>query len=554
MKPLDPRLLKYARSARTVLGVGGLLGAVRAVAVLAWSWFLAQSLTIVVLPVLGGMGGGAGRIGEGSLPPGTLPWLIGGALLAACVRALAGWGMDVLAARGAVRVKTQLRAAALDTVDASSPVRDHAAGSSVSDAELATTLGRGLDALDGYFSSYLPQLILTVVATPILLAAVFFADPLSGTIALIVFPVIPLFMVLIGLATHAVQDKQWAQLQRLSSSFLDATSGLATLKIFRREGRQAARIARETEEYRSRTMQVLRVTFLSGFVLDLAGTFSVALVAVTVGTRLVSGEFSLALSLFVLLLMPEVFIPIRQVGAAFHASTEGLAASERVFDVIEGSGFAPRAAASALQSERALRGLRIDNVMVARGEQTTVGPVSLSVAPGEIVGLAGPSGIGKSTLLAAVLGFVGAQSGAIERPHEISWVGQRPGLMQGSVAENVALGEAAPDLALVLRALERVGLTGIDAGQQLGALGAGLSGGQAQRVSIARCLYRAWVHDTPLLLLDEPTSALDAENEAVVAQALRREAESGRSVLVVSHRPALLEAADRVVQFEGVSA
>src|SRR5690606_24342223 len=140
----------------------------------------------------------------------------------------------------------------------------------------------------------------------------------------IVFPVIPVFMILIGLATQAVQDRQWAQLQRLSSSFLDAVSGLATLKIFGREGRQSARIARETEEYRTRTMKVLRITFLSGFVLDLAGTFSIALVAVTVGTRLVDGAFPLALGLFVLLLLPEVFIPIRQVGAAFHASTEGL--------------------------------------------------------------------------------------------------------------------------------------------------------------------------------------------------------------------------------------
>jgi ATP-binding cassette subfamily C protein CydD len=342
MKPLDPRLLRHARAARGVLLLGALLGLLRTAAILAWSWCLAQALTTAVLPVLGGAGGAAGRIAEGAFAADRLPLLVAGALAALCVRSAASWAMDTVAARGAVRVKAQLRAAALDALDARSPLGDAggsgaagaASAAGPSDAELATVLGRGLDALDGYFSGYLPQLILTVVATPLLVAAVLLADPVSGLTVLVVFPVIPVFMILIGLATQAVQDRQWTQLQHLSASFLDAVSGLATLKIFGREQRQSARIARETEEYRSRTMKVLRVTFLSGFVLDLAGTFSIALVAVTVGTRLVTGDFPLGLGLFVLLLLPEVFIPIRQVGAAFHASAEGLAASSRVFEII----------------------------------------------------------------------------------------------------------------------------------------------------------------------------------------------------------------------------
>ncbi|QZY52285.1 thiol reductant ABC exporter subunit CydD [Leucobacter tenebrionis] len=542
MKPLDPRLLRHARAARGVLLVGAVLGIVRTIAILAWSWLLAQALAIVVLPALGGLGGGAGRVAEGVLPAEHLPSLLLGALLSLCVRSAASWGMDAVAARGAVQVKAQLRGAALDALDAGSPTREGGA----SDAEQATVLGRGLDALDGYFSGYLPQLILTAVATPLLVLAVLLADPVSGITVLIVFPVIPVFMILIGLATQAVQDRQWAQLQRLSSSFLDAVSGLATLKIFGRERRQSARIARETEEYRSRTMKVLRVTFLSGFVLDLAGTFSIALVAVTVGTRLVDGAFPLALGLFVLLLLPEVFIPIRQVGAAFHASTEGLAASAQVFELIERERESPGAPARVERADRVV----LDGAVLVRGGRAVVGPVSLTVEPGEMVGIAGPSGAGKSSLLAALLGFIAPSEGRIARPAEVAWSGQRPGLLQGSVAQNIALGEAVADPRLVRRALAAVGLPEIDPETMLGAGGAGLSGGQAQRVGIARCLYRAWRHGAAALLLDEPTSALDAESEALVCRALRLEAEAGRAVLVVSHRPAVLGAVDRVVRVE----
>lgn len=548
MKPLDPRLLRHARAARGVLLVGAALGLVRTLAILVWCWCLAQALTIAVLPVLGGAGGAAGRIPEGASGPGELPGLIGLALVAVCVRSAASWGMETVAARGSVRVKAQLRAAALDALDARSPQPDGAsADDRRSDAELTTVLGRGLDALDGYFSGYLPQLILTAVATPLLVAAVLLADPVSGVTVLIVFPVIPVFMLLIGLATQAVQDRQWTQLEHLSASFLDAVSGLATLKIFGREGRQSARIARETEEYRTRTVRVLRVTFLSGFVLDLAGTFSIALVAVTVGTRLVNGEFPLGLGLFVLLLLPEVFVPIRQVGAAFHASVEGLAASSRVFEIIDGPSGSSGAAAPPADRE-GVPGLRLDAVTVARGGRPVAGPVSFAVDRGEFVALAGPSGSGKSTLIAAALGFVRPETGAIEVGGGIAWCGQRPGLLQGSIAENVALGEGEPDPALVRRALQAAGLRDVDPGRALGASGAGLSGGQAQRVAVARCLYRAWSRDARVLLLDEPSSALDAANEAVVCAALRREAEAGRAVLVASHRPAVLAAADRVVR------
>ena len=542
MKPLDPRLLRYARAARGVFAVGGVLGLLRTVAIIGWSWGLAQLIAAAVLPLIGNP---TGRVSEGAFAPADLGWLTLVAVGALLLRSAAAWGMDTVAARGAIRVKTQLRVAALDALDRRSPER----GAGASDAELATTLGRGLDALDGYFSGYVPQLILTAIATPLLILVLLIADPVSAVTVIIVFPVIPVFMILIGLATQAVQDRQWAQLQRLSASFLDVVSGLATLKIFRREDRQVARIARETEEYRSRTMTVLRVTFLSGFVLDLAGTFSIALVAVTVGTRLVNGEFPLALGLFVLLLLPEVFIPIRQVGAAFHASTEGLAASTSVFELIEGDE-ASKLASPAPHTRVSVgpdHQMSFSAVEVMRGERPVAEPVTFAVQPSEVVALSGPSGAGKSTLVSAILGFVEPSAGTITRPPEVAWSGQRPGLLQGTIAANVALGDANPDPSLVQRALTAAALPDVDPATDLGAGGAGLSGGQAQRVGIARALYRAWRRNVGALVLDEPTSALDAGTEALICNALRAEAQAGRAVLVVSHRPAVLAAADRVV-------
>ena len=548
MKPLDPRLLRYARGARTVLGFGGLLGIVRTLAVIAWCWCIAQAITVLVLPALGetigAARGEAGRLAESAYSVASLPWLVAAALVALLVRSASGWAMDVLAARGAVRVKAQLRAAALDSLDSRSPD----ALASGSDVNAATVLGRGLDALDGYFSGYLPQLIMTFCATPLLVLAVLLADPLSGLVVVIVFPVIPVFMVLIGLATRGVQQKQWQQLQHLSHSFLDVVEGLTTLKIFRREARQVRRIARETGEYRGRTMQVLRVTFLSGFVLDLAGTFSIALVAVTVGTRLVGGEFSLALGLFVLLLLPEAFIPIRAVGTAFHASTEGLAAAEQVFELIElPAEAAPVGSSRASAESSTTPEIAFEAAEVARGQQS-IGPISFEVRPGEIVALVGPSGAGKSSLVSALLGFVSLTRGSLSRPDTLAWVGQRPGLLQGSVVENVALGDDETDHLLVRRALDAVGLEHIAGERELGAQGAGLSGGQAQRVAIARALYRAWRTDAAALVLDEPSSALDAQSEARVARVLREEVRGGRAVLLISHRPALIESADRVVR------
>lgn len=534
MKPFDPRLAVHARAIRGTLALGGLLGILKTLAIIGWCWFLSQSITGLI---------------EGRLD--ALPGLAAGAAASVLLRAVTAWLIDVNAERGASRVKEQLRQASLDRIDELG--QSWLGGQS--QAEVTVRLTRGLDALDRYFSGYLPQLVMTVIATPVIVILILIADLPSGITVIIVFPVIPMFMVLIGLATQGVQDKQWAALTGLSRSFLDVITGLPTLKIFGRERKQVARIAQLTDEYRARTMKVLRVTFLSGFVLDLAGTFSVALVAVTIGTRLVDGSVLLGVGLFVLLLVPEAFVPIRQVGAGFHASAEGLAAAEDIFEILEAE---PARDSGSLRDTGRGTPLVFDSVSVGHrapdgsGERR-IGPASLRVEPGEIVAVTGPSGVGKSTLVQAAVGLL-PFAGALSVPGESSWAGQRPALIAGTVAENVALGDVAPDAERVRRALDAADAAQIEAERRLGPAGSGLSGGQAQRVAIARCLYRAWRLDAGVLLLDEPTAALDRTSEARVFAALRAEADAGRAVLVITHREALRDLADRVVHLEGVLA
>ncbi|WP_243854509.1 thiol reductant ABC exporter subunit CydD [Canibacter zhoujuaniae] len=543
LKPLDPRLLRYAGATRGILLQGVILGFFRTVAIIVWSWCVAMLLAQAVAPVLGGP-----RFGLvlDALPPASqTPLFVVCALAAVIVRACTTWAMETVSARGAVRVKNELRRSALNTLEKQSPLRFSAAEEG--SAHLPTTLGRGLDALDNYFSNYIPQLLLTAVATPILIAVLLWADWLSATIVIVVFPVIPLFMVLIGIATRFVQNKQWEELNRLSNSFLDTISGLGTLKIFGREGKQRQNIEDATEGYRKRTMQVLRVTFLSGFVLDLAGTFSVALVAVTVGTRLVDGLFPLGIGLFVLLLLPEVFIPIRQVGVAYHASAEGLAAANNVFALIDNDAVYESALHPATEAEH----LELNGVSVDYGHGA--GPLlNLSVAPGEYVALTGPSGSGKTSALNVLMGFVPAVNGKVQRTAQLAWVGQKPGLLQGSVFENLSLGGAV--LESDARAvLEELGLATLPLEKQLGALGHGVSGGQAQRIAIARALLFAKRFPGCGIVMDEPSSALDAASEKLVALALRRRAAVGHPVLIVSHREALIESADRAVRIAEVA-
>ncbi|MFD5743810.1 thiol reductant ABC exporter subunit CydD [Streptomyces massasporeus] len=541
MKPIDPRLLRYARATRVFLVAVVALGAVGAGLVIAQAMLIAE---VVV-------GAFQHRMAVSDL--GT-PLLL---LTAVAVgRALVGWLTELAAHRAGAAVKSELRGRLLERSAELGPgwLSGQRTGSLVS---LAT---RGVDALDDYFSRYLPQLGLAVVVPVAVLARIVTEDWVSAAIIVGTLPLIPVFMVLIGWATQSRMDRQWRLLSRLSGHFLDVVAGLPTLKVFGRAKAQAESIRRITGAYRQATMRTLRIAFISSFALELLATISVALVAVTIGMRLVHGEMDLYIGLVILVLAPEAYLPLRQVGAQYHAAAEGLAAAEEVFEVLETP---VPASGSAAVPEGALS---FEDVSVRYPGRSAdaVSNVSFGVEPGETVALVGPSGAGKSTLLSVLLGFVRPAAGRVrvgevdladadlrQWHSRIAWVPQRPHLYAGTIAENVRLARPGADDDSVRRALRDAGaLDFVDALPEgvdtaLGEDGAGLSAGQRQRLALAR----AFLADRPVLLLDEPTAALDGATEAEVVAAVRR-LSAGRTVLLVVHRPALLEVADRVVRLE----
>ncbi|MET8515385.1 MULTISPECIES: thiol reductant ABC exporter subunit CydD [unclassified Streptomyces] len=542
MKPIDPRLLRYARATRLFLAAVVALGVVGAALVITQAVLIAD---VVV-----------GGFEDGLTVPGLRTPLI---LLVAVAlgRGLVSWLTELAAYRASAAVKSELRGRLLDRAAALGP--DWLSGQRT--GSLVALATRGVDALDDYFARYLPQLGLAVVVPVAVLARIVTEDWVSAAIIVVTLPLIPLFMILIGWATQSRMDRQWQLLSRLSGHFLDVVAGLPTLKVFGRAKAQAESIRTITSQYRRATLRTLRIAFLSSFALELLATLSVALVAVTIGMRLVHGELDLYTGLVVLILAPEAYLPIRQVGAQYHAAAEGLSAAEEIFAILETE---PRAGGTA-DVPPSLR-LELEGVTVrheGRAEPSLDG-ASLVVDEGETVALVGPSGVGKSTLLNVVLGFAAPDEGRIrvggvdlatltpERWRErIAWVPQRPQLFAGTIAENVRLARPDADDSAVTAALRDAGaydfVAELPDGAQtlLGEDGAGLSAGQRQRLALAR----AFLADRPLLLLDEPTASLDGETEARIVEAVRRLA-AGRTVLLVVHRPALLSIADRVVVLE----
>ncbi|MFH8793904.1 thiol reductant ABC exporter subunit CydD [Streptomyces sp. NPDC017941] len=545
MKPIDPRLFRYARATRFFLVAVVVLGLAGAGLVVAQAMLIAE---IVV-------GGFQDGLDAGDL---STPLLV--LAVVAVGRALVAWLTELAAHRASAAVKSELRGRLLERAGELGPgwLTGQRTGS------LITLATRGVDALDDYFSRYLPQLGLAVVVPAAVLLRVVTEDWVSAAIIVATLPLIPIFMMLIGWATQARMDRQWQLLSRLSGHFLDVVAGLPTLKVFGRAKAQAESIRRITGEYRQATMRTLRIAFLSSFALELLATISVALVAVTIGMRLVHGDMELYDGLVVLILAPEAYLPLRQVGARYHAAAEGLAAAEEIFGVLEtpvpdgGTGPVP---------ERG--GLRVEDLTVRYPGRTedAVSGASFSVADGETVALVGPSGGGKSTVLNVLLGFVRPTRGRVlvgdgapgtsdlgdvdlgRWRERVSWVPQRPHLFAGTIADNVRLARPGADDADVADALRAAGawefVAALPRGVEtvLGEDGVGLSAGQRQRVALAR----AFLADRPVVLLDEPTAALDGETEAGVVDAVRRLA-VGRTVVLVVHRPALLAVADRVVR------
>ncbi|SDU56243.1 ATP-binding cassette, subfamily C, CydD [Jiangella alkaliphila] len=543
---LARRLLAALPAYRVVALVFTLLAVAAAVAILVQAELLARLLADGVLD-----GRSAGSVA------GLLGLLAG----VFAVRAGLSWAQQALAQRSAASVKASLRRQVLRRTQELGPgwlSGQHTGG-------LTTTLGRGLDALDPWFTGYFPQLFLAAVIPFAVLVRIAVADLASAVIIVVTLPLIPVFGALVGMSAKRATERQWRALERLGGHFLDVVAGLPTLRAFGRAKSQAEQVRRIADEHRSATMRTLRIAFLSALVLELVATLSVALVAVPVGLRTLDGGLGLETALLVLLLAPEAYLPLRALGSQFHASTEGLAVAERCFSVVDAEGGSPRPAGPTPAPD-ARAAVRFENVTVrypGRSEAALDG-VSLTVAAGERVALVGPSGAGKSTLLGVLLGLVTPTSGRVlvgetdlaatdpdEWRRQLAWVPQRPHLFARTVAENIRLGRPGATDDEVVRAAtlahadEFVDRLPLGYETPLGERGAGLSAGQRQRIALAR----AFLRDAPLLLLDEPTAGLDAGSEAVVVEATAR-LMAGRTVLVVAHRPAMVLDAGRVVTLE----
>ncbi|MGC9668963.1 thiol reductant ABC exporter subunit CydD [Planosporangium sp. 12N6] len=532
MKPLDPRLIRYAGATRWYLVACVTLGLAGAGLIVAQATLLADGISTAFH-------------GHGGITP-----ILAALAVVVAVRALLAWAQEVTAHRAAAAVKSQLRQRLLAHVTKLGPgwLTGQKGG------ELTTLATRGVDALDGYFSRYLPQLVLAAVVPAIVLARLLPADLLATVTIALTLPLIPIFLALVGLTTQARNRRSFRMLTRLAHHFLDVVAGLPTLKVFGRAKAQAETIRRVSDEHRRVTMRTLRLAFLSSLVLELVATISVALVAVGVGLRLVNGTLDLRTALLVLILAPEAYLPLRLVGTHFHASTEGLAAAEQVFAVLEEEPPARGSRTDVPPGPISLSGVSVrypDRAVPA------LDGVDLTISPGEVLALTGPSGCGKSTLLSVLLGFVTPDAGRVGvggadlatldpdawRRHVV-WMSQRPYLFAGTVADNIRLG--APDASSdAVRSAAEAALAAGFLDVTVGEGGAGLSAGQRQRVALAR----AFLSPAPVVLLDEPTANLDGESEAAVLEGVRRLSRD-RTVVLVAHRPALLAIADRVVTME----
>jgi thiol reductant ABC exporter CydD subunit len=483
----------------------------------------------------------------------VLPWVV----VVAVLRGALAWAVHVLAAGTGAGVKEDLRTRLLE--------RGAAARFPGRSGEHVTLITRGMDALDAFFSGYLPQLFAAVAVPVIVLARVGVADCRSALTIVVTLPLVPVFGALVGLRTAELTRHQWGLLHRLGGHFHDVLAGLSTLRAFGRTGHQAQEVRRLAGEHRRATVATLRVAFLSSLVLEVVCTLSVALVAVPIGLRLLAGSVGLGTGLLVLLLAPEVYLPLRALGTRFHASAEGVAAAEQVFAVFDAAPAGPprRRRSTLLGGRPEPLEIVFEEVTVRYpgGGRPALDGVSLVLAVGERVAVTGPSGAGKSTLLQVLLGFVVPERGRVlvggvdlaevdveQWRRKLGWVPQHPHLFAASIADNIRLGasDATED-----QVREAARAAGADAfigalpesyATVLGERGAGLSAGQRQRIALARACLR----DAPLMLLDEPTARLDLGSEAALVAAAGRVL-TGRGALIVAHRPALLAVADRVV-------
>ena len=563
MRRGHPLILPAPRPARRRLVLAIAMGAVLGALFVVQAALLGHAIDAAVFP----------RLGLEALGPVLLALVI-----VAVLRAAVSWLGETAAAAAASTFKQELRESLASRLLQRGPARL----AREQTGELVNTLGSGVDALDAYVAQYLPQAATSLIVPAIIAAATAWVDPLSALVLVLTYPLIPVFMVLIGSAARDRTRRQWVTLSRMSARFVDALQGLPTLKAFGRVEAEADTLAATSERFRALTMQVLRLAFLSALVLELVATLSVAVVAVEVGLRLLYGRIGFGPAMFVLLVAPEFYRPLRAFGAAFHAGMNGREAYGRISALL-----APEAADVArpgpthdaagtatpatpwLSREIGVAAvaqpptIRFDRVTWTydAAREPALDAVSFEVAAGSTVALVGPSGAGKSTVAQLLLRFLDPQAGAIVVDGQpltaidrdawrarIAWVPQRPHLFHGTVRENLLVarpGATDEEIALALRHARAEAFVASLPRQletPLGEGGARVSGGEAQRIALAR----AFLRDAPVLVLDEPTSFLDPEHEAAVAAALAR-LRHGRTALLIAHRLTTVFTADAIV-------
>lgn len=546
MRPFDPRLLRYARSARGPIAVTALLGTLTALLVLAQALLISAALSPVVS-------------GTASLTD-VWPFIVGIAAVFAC-RALIVTAREAVSTRAAAAAVRELRGRVVDaSVTLGSRWR------ATKGAETTTLLSTGLEDLRPYFVSFLPQLVLVCTVTPAALGVILLLDFWSALIALLVIPLIPIFMILIGRFTQAASEDKLASMKRLTAQLLDLMSGLPTLRGLGREKAPRTHLHALGAANTKATMATLRVAFLSGGVLEFLTTLSVALVAVEVGMRLVFGNISLFHGLAVIMLAPEVFEPLRQVGAQFHASANGVTASKAAFDIIE-EAEAVDSPGTGECHDMARTDIVLDSLGVRARGAWAPAPTSGVIAPGIVTALCGPSGTGKSTIVLCLLADMTPDAGRVLlRPsasssesgesvlsdidpaawrRQISWVPQSPTLVPGTILDNMGdlplddLNDAA-----AATGFDEVLASAPDGWNTvIGSGGVGLSVGQRQRLALTRALAA----HSQVVILDEPTAHLDAVSEETVVRAIDAMRDAGRTVIVIAHRAAMMEAADAVI-------
>jgi len=541
----DRRLLRRAQTAKSPLALAIALGAGGGAIVVVQAYLLSLVVSQVFLD---------GR------ELGDVLSLLVGFLALSIARAGMVWGAELAADRVASRVKHDLRARLMAHLMVLGPAYTRGERS----GELANTAVEGIEALDAYFRQYLPQLALAALVPLTVLLFVFPLDWVSGLVMLLTAPLIPVFMILIGSLAESLTRRQWTSLSRMSAHFLDVLQGLATLKLFGRSREQFRVIAQISDEFRGATMGVLRATFLSALVLELVATISTAVVAVQIGLRLLYGQLAFQQGFFVLLLAPEFYLPLRLLGTRFHAGMQGVAAAQRIFEVLE----TPAAEHSACSSGRPAASpkrldIRFSGVHYAyeEGKRPALNGLSFELQQGRSLALVGPSGAGKSTVAYLMLRFIEPDRGAITvggQPlqalspaawrEQVAWVPQNPYLFHGTVAENICLARPGASLDQVESAASQASasrfIEALPKGYDtvIGERGARLSGGEAQRIALAR----AFLKDAPLLILDEATANLDPEIEAMVQEAMARLL-PGRTALIIAHRLSTVYRADRIV-------